>query len=231
MENSQNKPLFVEFYGLPGCGKSTISHDVALSLRKKGKGVSEPSFDIDHIKNSTLRKVRKLVTTILWYVCHNGTFRRISEIVEDNNYSGISKIEQISNIIQKVKEYRKRRGCEVVMWDQGIVQAAISLSINGNKSSSENLKELYDIIPSGLHIMHILISIDSKTVIDRMAQRKSNDSRVEKLKDADEKEKMLQSFIDGISSIERIFECEKFDGKMDVDTLSNQVLERITCRF
>ena len=220
-------PFFIEFYGLPGCGKSTISHTVAKLLREKGYSVEEPSHDIDHISNILLRKIYKLLITALWLIIHNKLFREINCIVSENNYSGLSKIEHISNIIQKVKIYRKKSTGKIVLWDQGLVQAAISLSINGYKSSNDNLKKLYELIPSDLRIMHILISIDKETAINRMALRKSNDSRVEKLKSADEKDRMLQSFNEGISSIEREFESEKFDGKMNIEELSSQILLKI----
>lgn len=227
MDNSANLTLFLEFYGLPGCGKSTISHAVARLLREKGVSVEEPSYDIDHLAPKFLRRVVKLLTTILWFVIHHNSFCEIYSIVLANNYHGLSKIEQISNIIQKIRIYKRKNSSHIVMWDQGLVQAAISLSINGYKSSDENLKRLYKLVSTDRRIIHILIVVDSETVINRMARRKTNDSRVEKLKNKDEIDRMLQSFIEGISNIEREFEGEKYDGKKDVEILSNLVLQKI----
>lgn len=231
MEYSMSKSLFIEFYGLPGCGKSTISHTVAKLLRKKGYSVEEPSHDIDHISNILLRKIYKLLITALWLIIHNKLFREINCIVSENNYSGLSKIEQIANIIQKIRIYRRKNLSQIVLWDQGVVQAAISLSINGYVSSVDNLNRLYKLIPSNVHIMYMLIDIDKITAKKRIAHRKTNDSRVEKLQKESDKDNMLQSFIDGISNIENKFGEEKFDGKMDVETLSNQVLLKINEKY
>lgn len=231
MENTLKPTLFVEFYGLPGCGKSTISHAVAKLLQEKGFSAEEPSYDIDHLSNTLLRKIKKLIITFVWFVIHNRLCCEISSIVGENKYTGISKIEQISNIIQKVRIYRKKSTSQIVLWDQGLVQASISLSVNGYKTANENLRELYKLISSDLHIYHILISIDSETAVNRMALRKTNYSRVEKLKDVGERDRMLKSFIEGIAEINREFDGEKIDGKMDKEKLSRQVLKIINGKY
>ena len=53
--------------GLPGCGKSTVSHLLAERLRVEGFKVSEPSYSIDHQK-PLWRKIRKFLLGLYYYI-------------------------------------------------------------------------------------------------------------------------------------------------------------------
>lgn len=220
MENTVKYPLFVEFYGLPGCGKSTVSHMVAERLRVTGHQVDEPSYYIDHLPNIFLRKIKKLHYFFTWFIGQRGLFRKIKSIVVDNGYSGKSCLRQIVNIIQKIRIYRHKSSSQFVIWDQGLAQAAISLSVNGKKSAAKNLRNLYSLLPSSLHIIHILIDTNIELALSRMSSRNSNDSRVEQLNNQEEKDKMLQCFQDGVASISTRFAKSCVDG---TDDLENQV--------
>lgn len=201
MEDTLKLPLHVELYGLPGCGKSTVSHKVAEMLRSEGFGVIEPSYDLDHLPNSFVRKARKLLSTFSWLIFHIRSYLSVDSIVKANGYSHFEKLMQISNVIQKLRKYQNIHSNNVVIWDQGLVQAAISLSICGEIEASENLVYLLRLIPSNVTITHFLINVGSSVAIQRMTLRSSNDSRVEKIKDIEEKLFFLQKFENGISSI------------------------------
>lgn len=54
--------LCVEFLGLPGAGKSTLSHAVADLLRTRGIPVTEPTYRLTHASPVVVRHARKL-----WY--------------------------------------------------------------------------------------------------------------------------------------------------------------------
>ena len=61
---------FIEFYGLPGSGKSTLSHIVAERLRSEGYAVEEPSYDIDH-QHPLPKRVKKFAIGGFWFVFHH----------------------------------------------------------------------------------------------------------------------------------------------------------------
>lgn len=229
MENPIKKPLFVEFYGLPGCGKSTISHRVASKLRDEGYRVDEPSYDIDRNCSPFVRKLNKLFIYFSWFVFHINTFKNVNAIVGRNGYSGIAKIEQISNVLQKISVYRDIRQDRIVIWDQGVAQASISLSLKGVINAGENLYSLLNIIYSDVEIKYVLISVDEKVALERMSQRQTNDSRVEKLKDDNQKHEMMSRFQQEIDVINKGNAGIVIDGMLDIEKQVGKISDAILC--
>ena len=183
--------IFFEFYGLPGSGKSTLSHIVADWLRSEEYSVEEPSYDIDH-QHPLLKRTRKLATCGYWFVFHNDQYRRTREIVKHNGYHGITAFKQMANVIQKMRIYNNRTSAEIIFLDQGLIQACVSLSMNGILSAKDNYELLLCLMPNAAKAIRIYIEVDDKVAIDRMNKRVTNDSRVEKLKDHVAKVEMLR---------------------------------------
>ena len=209
-------PLFVEFYGLPGCGKSTVSHQVAVKLRADGYIVDEPSYDIDRKNSPLVRKLNKLIIFFSCFVFHNKTFREVKTIVKKNGYFGTSLIKQASNVLQKISVYRDEGYRNIVIWDQGLVQASISLSLKGKINASDNLKNLLHILDTEVQVWIVNIWVDEKVAFERMAQRPTNDSRVEKNKDDDQKHEMMSRFQYEIDTIKDGYGGIVIDGTIDL---------------
>lgn len=217
MENPVKKPFSVEFYGLPGCGKSTISHLVATKLRDEGFLVDEPSYEMDRNCNPLFRKLKKIFIYFYWFIIHNNTFQGVNVLVGGNGYSGIAKIEQISNVLQKISVYRKSEQNRMVIWDQGLVQASISLSLKGKINAGENLKSLLHILNPNLETVNVLIFVNEQVALDRMSQRLTNDSRVEKIKDDNQKHEMMSRFQHEIDVITKCNASIVIDGMLDIE--------------
>lgn len=200
MENSVKKPLFVEFYGLPGSGKSTLSHLVAERLRREGHMVEEPSYETDH-QHPLPKRVKKMAVGGYWFAFHHEQYNRIRTIVQQNGYRGMEAFKQIVNVIQKMRIYNSRKAFEIVIMDQGLIQAAISLSMYGKMKAKVNYEQLVSLMPNAVEALGVYIDVDDETVMDRMSKRKTNDSRVEKLKDHSMKVKMLLRISEEIVSV------------------------------
>lgn len=227
MEYPIKKPIYLEFYGMPGGGKSTVSHAVSHKLRKKGFDVSEPSYDIDHHNKPSIKKLKKLYVLLEWLFFHNSVYKRVKAIVVCNGYSGISMIEQTSNVLQKISVYLNNCREQIIIWDQGLVQAAISLSIKGMINASDNLKYLYAIIGNEPRTINILIDVDDKVAHERMSLRKTNDSRIEKLHDDNQKHKMLSLFQKEIFSIQYDYKTTVIDGSLLLEKQVELVLNAV----
>lgn len=223
MEHIVEEPLFVEFYGLPGCGKSTVSHLVATRLRDKGYIVDEPSYIIDRNYRPFFRKLKKLYIYLSWLIFHNNTFQRVNVIVSRNGYSGVVKIEQISNVLQKISAYRASGQNRIVIWDQGLVQASISLSLKGEINAEENLKSLLHILESNVEIKYVMITLDEQIALERMSKRPTNDSRAEKIKDAKQKHQMMSRFQHEIDVIKKVYAGIAVDGMLVVEKQVSQI--------
>jgi thymidylate kinase len=95
------------------------------------------------------------------------------------------------NVIQKMRIYNSLKETEIVIMDQGLIQACVSLSTNGKIRAKENYERLLTMMPNAANASKIYIDVNDETALDRMSQRATNDSRVEKLKDMDAKKEML----------------------------------------
>jgi thymidylate kinase len=227
MADTLNHPLFVEFYGLPGCGKSTVSHLLASRLRNEGYLVDEPSYDIDHNNSPIIKKLKKICIYFIWFAYHNKIFKKVNAIVGGNGYSGLAKIQQTSNVLQKVSVYRVIRQNKIVIWDQGLVQASISLSLNGKINAGDNLKSLSHLLFSEVKVLKVLISVNEMVALERMSQRPSNYSRVEKLKDEYLKRQMLQRFQEEIDNIGIRFPGVVVNGEIEEVSLARLIFKEV----
>lgn len=199
MEDSLKKSLFVEFYGLPGSGKSTLSHIVAERLRREGHAVDEPSYMTDH-QHPLPKRVKKMAVGGYWFAFHHAQYCCIRNIVHQNGYTGMEAFVQIVNVIQKMRIYNSRKAYEIVIMDQGLIQASISLSMCGEMKAKDNYEQLLCLMPNAVEAFRVYIDVDNETAIDRMEKRKTNDSRVEKLKEHSLKIEMLLHISEEIAS-------------------------------
>lgn len=230
MENNLKQTLYVEFYGLPGCGKSTISHILAKRLMDDGFTVVEPSFTEDH-RTKFVRKIIKLLYGCYGYVFHHSTYRKISGLVYENGYVGFEKFTQTVNVLQKVNVYRKDNTKKIVIWDQGIIQASISLSVTEHVEAFDNYRFLEEFFSKNSLVIRIYMPIDKNMALERMAGRKTNDSRVERIGGYSNKMKLLDNFEDGIKSIRdglKEYNVEiVVDGHNDISVITDVIYQTI----
>lgn len=185
----KDNTVFLEFYGLPGSGKSTISHLVAEELRRQGNKVIEPTYDTDHRYSPSVRKGIKLLKLIRYALLCPNKYRALSKVIIANGYTGTDVLLQAANIVPKLWEYDHAR-TDYVVFDEGLTQSAISLVINEG-SSSENEKALYNLCKKRT-VRKLYIKVSLETAILRMAEREKHNSRIEKIKDEAERDNMLK---------------------------------------
>lgn len=173
-----NNTVFLEFYGLPGSGKSTISHLVAEELRKQGKKVIEPTYDTDHRCSPSVRKGIKLLKLIRYALFSPKKYKSLKKLIKENGYTGSDVISQAANIAPKLWEY-DHPSADIVVYDEGLTQSAIALAKN-DMVCVDNENKLYELIGDRI-ARKFYITIDEKTALERMASRKRHDSRIEKM--------------------------------------------------
>lgn len=189
----KDNTVFLEFYGLPGSGKSTISHLVAEELRRQGKKVSEPTYELDHLYSNSKRRLVKLLQLIRYAATHPKNYKKLMQLVKANGYGGSEVISQAANIASKLWMYEKSK-TDYVIFDEGITQSAISLC-QGKMNSVDNEAELYSLCRKRM-TRKFYIKVDKETALERMANRGKHDSRIEKIDDE-------AGRIDAITAFER----------------------------
>lgn len=217
MEANLKAPIVLEFYGLPGCGKSTISHKLADDLRSKGLSVWEPSYEIDRKYGKTMRKVVKFAKLASFAICSHRAYKDVRGLVEGNGYQGMSAFHQLANIAHKIDSYRIADRWDVTIWDEGLVQSSISLAVNGSKSASENEKCLMT-YTGDVKYVKVYAKVDVDAALERMKGRETNDSRVEKIANLEERITFLKGFESACDSIakDRVNRVAEF---IEVDTV------------
>ena len=193
MEANLKEPLHIEFYGLPGCGKSTVSHTAAEQLRANGIKVYEFSFFYDHNLKPIARKFFKLFLTVCFCLSGPKAYRNLRRLVKENGYVDFwSSFKQIVNIAPKIMFYKKRKKA-VYLWDEGLVQSAISLTVNSGMDIKKTEESLFSIVEQR-EIKKVYLKVDKEIALQRMNMRNSNDSRIECELDENRKQAMMERF-------------------------------------
>lgn len=219
------QPVHVELYGLPGSGKSTTSKILAGLLRQQGYDVKEPSAEIDSF-GAFRRVLTKVFRTASFYWAHPDLWHGAKKLVQRNGYTGLSKWPQLVNIAQKFHVYCSNVTPCIYVWDEGMVQAAISLSVGGTLASPENEHWFRKFIPDELVIIKIYIETPMEIVRIRLANRNGRHSRVEKAHDETKKEELLRKFEQACKEIEPPHYLIKAGNRTSGD-IANLMQERI----
>lgn len=184
---------YIEFLGLPGSGKSYYSHKVADVLRAEGYKITEPSWELDHTTGKYIRAIKKMMMARSFILRHHREAAGIKEVI---NRCGLPKSEEKRyrrNILYKAYLLTKKSK-EVLFFDEGIAQMAVSLSVNAGKTAGQ----IYEEIMSALNLEqnNLLVRIDCnvETALLNMGKRSSHDSHVEQFSGLDAKKEYLAKY-------------------------------------
>lgn len=198
MGNNLNT-INIEFFGLPGSGKSTVSHEMAKKIADTGYQVTEPTYILGHSRNPLSRVMHKFLASIVFSIKHPILTKETRKLVIENEYSGIEKIKQLVNLLNKISIYKKNAK-KITIWDEGIAQASISLSINSSIKPVDNYKKIKNIADDKAIIYLVYISTNKQTSFKRMNERQTNDSRVEKA-GKEESIALMNNFYDCVNNM------------------------------
>ncbi len=200
MESDIKKTVILDFFGVPGSGKTTKSHEIANSYRRNGKTVIEPSYYLDHGVPPIIRKIKKYS---MLFSIPSEKRRRIKEIVAANGYDGSNgKLNQIVNIASKLHAIRKYQyNTDYIIFDEGLAQAAISLSVNSGISADDNLRQIVSLIDNAPEIQLIDLRLSIVEALRRIELRNTGDTRVEVMSTEKEKETLMKHYEDAVCQI------------------------------
>jgi thymidylate kinase len=184
--NGRQRSVIIEFLGVPGSGKSTLSHSVADILREMGLYIKEPSYELDHQKNIFVRKTKKLYKAIIHLMSRPVySMHHILEIVRSDQRHFIETLKLIINLLYISEYYGEcRRRSGVYFFDQGFFQWLCSTLYSAQKSSALESNRIYRLIQYSIEqskCMVISVHADPATAMARMEQRGGSASRLEQL--------------------------------------------------
>lgn len=220
---------FVEFLGLPGCGKSFFSHKVAESLSKEGVNIIEPSWELDHLNGKYARVLKKELMAICFSLCNVKKARGLKNIIKKCGYNGVGYQKLKLNILYKAY-ILNRKYDSIVFFDEGIAQMAVSLAMSEVLTAKDIYKELLQILQIKGSLLNVRIDCSIEESLMNMEQRDSHDSRVEKMSKIEDKKFFLQNFMLECLSLdikEQLVLPFGFDTNFIVNTIEDYIKKHI----
>jgi thymidylate kinase len=176
--------MIIEFIGLPGAGKSTLSHQVAALLRAAGETVSEESFNLAHRRGPIRRrlvKVRFAVATLLRFPIKSAALvRMIAPARSATPVATTVKTLELLYVCGLVAQQARRPGIHLL--DQGFftslgavcldTQARVALGPLIDLGSACCRRSPADLV--------VVLEVSPGTVLSRLADRPGRTSRLEK---------------------------------------------------
>lgn len=215
MGNSLNSKITLEFFGVPGSGKSTIAHSLADLLQENGYSVQEKSYIVNGQFGDLRRIILKLRYTFIFTIFHPLFLLELFSMIDKNVFFDLKeKIKQWVNVCFVLYNYKKKNNRQFFIADQGLIQAAISLTIHCKEVEiAQIIKKMSSVIEMPKYIIYVNIKEDKS--LYRLKTRINGKSRVDKEKSEEKRIKELKKVADMCEDILLITECVSIDNSED----------------
>lgn len=177
--DTHNNAVTVEFFGIPGVGKSTVANRVAKLLREKGTPVSDLMYTSAH-QLSRLQRVAVKVRFVVKEACnHPGYVLRSAIVIARTKQESVTDlIKVLFNWFFVSSVLRGGRQVSIVeLLDEGIFQAYWSIALCAPDGIPNVIEHLGDSVP--LPTVIVVLEADLGTIRSRLESRERHDSRVE----------------------------------------------------
>jgi hypothetical protein len=172
--------LLVEFVGLPGVGKSELSHRVAARLAAAGERVREPSYELAHGPSPARRRFWKSLHVARQLALHPLASLRVLAAIGRTQQRGFgTRVRLAVNallVVSLAAQARRRPGVHLL--DQGLLQAAWSVALDDRPGAPLPLLDTRGLCGA---IADLVVIVDAElgTVQRRLSERPGHESRIE----------------------------------------------------
>jgi AAA domain len=231
--NSQRRSAVIEFVGLAGVGKSTISHRVAEILEQRGWRVEQPTYSVDHEMRAWQRRLLKLRLVTAEAIFHPASsVRSLRAILATRQASAADVIRLTVNWLFMSSLLRKTdRRTGVHIFDEGQLNALWSIGFSATSAGTAGiLAELAR--QRSAPVVVALIEADIAAVRARLDLRKNGQSRLERTRSADDAWERAQRALQQVKATLQMLTDEGADvqvvavrnrGREDLDALPNSL--------
>lgn len=182
-------PLIVEFTGLPGAGKTTITNAVISELTKEGYDCF-PSSTLDNSKTDERRilgqlfaKLRLLFYLTFCLVKHNHVTLnalRYAFRVTPFNLAGFRRVLMLVTRLELISSVTGD-DYDFLVFDEGLIQNIWSIVITGNPPSKKYLIRLLRNLLEEITLAIILVDVDIDIAVKRIEERSTSHSRFDRM--------------------------------------------------
>jgi thymidylate kinase len=171
--------LAVEFLGLPGSGKSTLSRRVAEHLLRQGRPVEQPSHALAHGISRAERLARKSARVAREALCHPADALRALGAMRGTQRRTGDYVRMAFNWLLVADLLRRRpAGGGIHLHDQAVLQALWSIGFGGVPGAARRVAaRLGDRVPRADVV--VIVRVSREAMLRRLAGRVDRDSRLD----------------------------------------------------
>jgi GTPase SAR1 family protein len=190
-------PVVIEFFGLPGAGKTTLSRRLTQLLRNEGVKVNHPNDDMISLKEGMRRKIHKLPYIIKEPLFHPVQSLRAALAINGSCQRSVADFSKVLvnwwYVTAILRSPKTRMHFSVL--DQGVFQALWSIVLTGKTLDSFN--HFGDLLLKSSFLPQIVVLVEARipTLLERLIQREGSNSRLEKVSLMEQKQLVLRGLI------------------------------------
>lgn len=175
-----SRGLAVEFMGLPGSGKSTLSRRVAEHLGRQGAKVAQPSYALAHGIPRVERLARKARRGARELVRHPGESLRALGALGSTGQGRVRDFLKMAFNWLLVADLLRCRppGEEIHLYDQGVLQALWSIGFGGAPGAARRMAARVGSDVPRADVV-VIVRASERAVMRRLAGRVDRDSRLD----------------------------------------------------
>jgi hypothetical protein len=172
--------LLVEFVGMPGVGKSELSHRIAARLAAAGERVREPSYELAHGPSPARRRCWKSLHVVRQLALDPLSSLRALAAIGRTQQRGLGmRVRLVVNallVASLAAQARRRPGIHLL--DQGLLQAAWSVALEDRPGAPLPLLDTRGLCGAIADLV-VIVDADLGTVQRRLSERPGRESRLE----------------------------------------------------
>lgn len=185
----RQQTTMIEFFGMPGSGKSTLSKELETKLEQRGEVCINFSQVYDPIfRTGNMFMLIKKYIFLAWFISLN--IRLIIDIlvlvinIRPLNITTIiyaMKLIIVFFRMNRVIKLTRKSNYDFIIFDQAAAQSVWSCLLTGRVSSEEHLNRIIHRIYNKLMLSVIYLELDIDLAVERIHLRTTCDSRFDKI--------------------------------------------------
>ncbi|MGH8598868.1 MAG: hypothetical protein ACREXT_19650, partial [Gammaproteobacteria bacterium] len=173
--------MLIEFLGLPGCGKSTLSRRLAELMMEQRFVVDETTYDLDHRRRKLGRRCAKLAYLSSFAARNPRSVLSNLLAIARTRQSSLADLRRAGfNWVSILSVVARRQSPSIItVLDQGIAQAIWTIGFAAQRGSWLELLPTRNKQAAAMPDLVVRVRADFATIGDRLGARKRRVSRMD----------------------------------------------------